>query len=278
MGERLITLEVAGVRVAIDPAQGGRAVSWQVDGHELLAHHGDDPVEHGMYAMAPWAGRLRGNEVMTRAGARVLPATYGPWALHGTVLDRAAAVVEQHHVEGLSEATLVSRDHGSWPWPMAVTLIWRLEPGMLTTIIRVESVGEAFPCVVGWHPWFRRTVAGVTGQWRLDATAMLERGDDALPKSMGAVPNEGPFDDAFLVPSGQAHLTWPSILDLDIDADSSWFVVYDALVDAFCVEPQSGPPDGLVEHPWATPAVVTPGCPVEQIVRWRMRGRLAGPE
>jgi len=278
MGEPLITLEVAGVRVTIDPAQGGRAVSWQVDGHELLARHGDDPVEHGMYAMAPWAGRLRRNEVATSAGARALPATYGRWALHGTVLDRAATVAQEHHVEGLAEATLVARDHHPWPWPMAVTLTWRLEPGVLTTIIRVESIGASFPCVVGWHPWFRRDIAGVTGRWLMDAAAMLERGDDALPHSIGAVPKEGPFDDAFLVPSGQAHLTWPSILDLDIDADSLWFVVYDALADAFCVEPQSGPPDGLVEHPWAVPTFVEPGRPVEQIVRWRMCGRPVGRE
>lgn len=276
MGETLVTLEVAGVRVTIDPAEGGRAVSWQVDGHELLAHHGDDPVEHGMYPMAPWAGRLRANEVVTASGPLALPATYGPWALHGTVLDRPTSIVERHHVEGLAEVTVVARDDARWPWPMAVTLTWRLEPGVLTTIIRVESGGATFPCVVGWHPWFRREIGGVTGQWRMEATAMLERGDDSLPRSIGAVPNDGPFDDAFLVPSGQAHVTWPSILDLGIESASTWFVVYDALADAFCVEPQSGPPDGLVEHPWSAPAVVEPGRPVEQIVRWRMRGRPAG--
>lgn len=277
MVEPLVTLEVAGVRLVIDPSAGGRAVSWQVDGHELLAHHGDDPVEHGMYPMAPWAGRLRANEVATSSGTLALPATYGPWALHGTVLDRATVIVEQQHGEGLAEVSLAARDHGPWPWPMVVTLTWRLEPGVLTTIIRVESGADTFPCVVGWHPWFRRHIGGATAQWRMDATAILERGDDALPRNVGAVPHAGPFDDAFLVPSGQAHLTWPSILDLDIESSSTWFVVYDALAHALCVEPQSGPPDGLVEHPWAVPASVEPGRPVEQIVRWRMRGRPGGP-
>ena len=73
------------------------------------------------------------------------------------------------------------------------------------------------------------------------------RGDDHLPT--GEVvpydPGDGPFDDAFRVPDGRATVSWPGALAIDIASDSDWYVVFDELPSFVCVEPQSGPPDGL---------------------------------
>jgi aldose 1-epimerase len=267
----LITLEVAGQRLALDPRLGGRAVSWQVAGIELLHRRGVHPVEHGMYAMAPWAGRIRGNAVDTVHGQAVMPITYEPWALHGTVLGRPAQVEEYHATDSSAMAVLGSDRHPEWPWPMAVRMHWILEQDRLSTRIVVEALGEPFPAVVGWHPWFRRSIDGVPASWSLHAAGMLTRDASALPVAFADQVSLGPHDDAFLVPSASAQISWPGVLSLDIAASDPWFVVFDELDEAMCLEPQSGPPDGLVDHPWAPARLVTPGHPLEHSVTWSIR-------
>ena len=261
----LVTIAAEGCTLDIDLARGARAVSWRVDGWELLGVRSDDPVEYGMYPMAPWAGRLRGNAVECDGGSVPLPVTYEPWALHGTVLDSAGEVLE------LTSSRLSVRftAHAGWPWTTHVTVEWSVEPGAVQTDIRVEAVDEPFPAVVGWHPWFRRSLeSGGPLEWSLDAVCRLERGDDHLPtgRRMPFDATEGPFDDAFEVPSGTAHVRWPGALAMDIAAEGDWYVVYDQTPDLVCVEPQSGPPDGLRDAP-----LVQPGRPLVMRTTWRFR-------
>jgi galactose mutarotase-like enzyme len=59
-------------------------------------------------------------------------------------------------------------------------------------------------------------------------------------------------------------ITWPGVLTLQISSDVEFAVVYDELEEAFCVEPQSGPPDG----PNTSPRMVLPGEPLVVSTRW----------
>ena len=124
--DRLVRLAVGDVSVVVDLEAGARAVEWAVAGHELLGHYGDHPVEHGMYPMAPWAGRIRDNTVQWNGHDHVLPVTRDPWALHGTVLAQPATVLDL--TSDPDEARLVARveEHPGWPWPMAVDVEWLL--------------------------------------------------------------------------------------------------------------------------------------------------------
>lgn len=281
MDSSSLELSAGSQRIVLDPDLGGRATSWQVAGIELLHVQGTHPVEHGMYAMAPWAGRLRGNRVAIANGDAALPASYGPWALHGTVLDRPARVESVSRSAGLAQAVLVSDSHPQWPWPMSVRMLWTLEPDRLTTRIEVHALAEPFPVTVGWHPWFRRRLerAGSAADacLTIDAAAMLERDDAGLPAAVVDDIPTGPYDDAFLVPSGRARLEWPGIVAVDIESDGRWFVVYDERAECVCLEPQSGPPDGLVGHPWHDLARAVPGAPLVQTVTWWIRGPQEGP-
>lgn len=275
MDQQPLVLTSGSQRIVLDPRAGGRATSWQVRGVELLHVQGHHAVEHGMYAMAPWAGRLRGNAVATDEGAVGLPATYGAWAIHGTVLDRPARV-EQASLDGQrAEVVLVSDTHAEWPWPMTVRMRWVLEPDRLTTWIEVHAPAEPFPVTVGWHPWFRRRLAdagpGADARVTMEAVAMLVRDDSGLPAMSADVIPDGPFDDAFLVPSGHARIEWPSEIAIDIESDGRWFVLFDERDECVCLEPQSGPPDGLVGHPWHEPVLARPGAPVAQAVTWQVR-------
>ena len=275
-GLSVITLSVGSMSVVVDPSDGGRAVSWTVAGRELLMHHGDDPIEHGMYPMAPWAGRIRGNTVPTGSGTHPLPETYGPWALHGTVVTKPMQVVSLTITDDRADLELVSDSHPEWPWPMVVRTRWTLHGQALTTQIEVEASGEPFPAVVGWHPWFAKMLDGVAAQWQAEIDGMLVRDGSALPAAYAADVTPGPHDDAFSVPSGECRVTWPGVLTLQIVADSGWYVVFDELPDALCVEPQTGPPDGLVDHEWSPVQVASPGRPVRQTVSWQVRDLQAG--
>jgi aldose 1-epimerase len=141
-------------------------------------------------------------------------------------------------------------------------------------VIEVHALVDPFPAVVGWHPWFhRRLGAGQPLRYELDATARLVRGADHLPT--GEVrefdPSDGPFDDAFMVPGGTARVWWPGALALDIASDAGWYVVFDELRNVACIEPQSGPPDGLRDGLGRSAAVAAPGLPHRLVTTWTMR-------
>lgn len=267
----MIDIAVHDVGLTIDPEHGARAVSWRIGGHELLHRQGDDPVEYGMYPMAPWAGRVRGNEVTGLGGPHPLPETYGGWALHGTLLSRPLDVVSRVDESQRQQVVLATSHHPEWPWPLTVRVSWTLEVGRLTTEIEVESSEDGAPCVVGWHPWFRREIEGHVGQWWLDEPRLLRRGDDALPVELADDAGAGPFDDAFWVPSGRATIRWPRWLAIDVATDGTWFVVYDERPEAICLEPQSGPPDGLADRPWHTVDRLAADLPRSWRTTWTMR-------
>lgn len=266
-------LEVGDVRLSIDLEAGGRAASWLVGDLSLLARHGVDPEESGMYPMAPWAGRLRDNAVSVHGHAHSFAPSYGPWAIHGLALGAPVEVLESE--ESADYTRLAVRvDHATgWPWPMAIDLVWELRPRVVTTSIIVHAFEDEFPVVVGWHPWFRRRLAvGESVQWRVDAEEMVERGEDHLPtgRLLPFAPDAGPFDDAFRAPSCRASVRWPGALTVDITNDAPWFVVFDELADAVCVEPQSGPPNGVNDGLGGPIPTAAPGRPHVMSTTWRL--------
>jgi aldose 1-epimerase len=272
--DRVVHLAAGDIEVDVDLAEGARAIRWSVAGIDLLAAHGSDPVEHGMYPMAPWAGRLRGNHVQWLGAQHDLPLSYDVWAIHGTVLRQPA--VELDFTQDDDRATLVARvtDHPGWPWATAVDIHWEVAPASVTTTVTVRALAESFPVVVGWHPWFRRSLGlGDPLEWTLEATGQLEKGSDQLPtgRVLPFDPAAGPFDDAFIVPSGRATVCWPGALAIDIASDSGWYVVFDELPECVCIEPQSGPPDGLHAAYGSPVAIAAPDAPVTMVTTWSVR-------
>jgi len=105
---------------------------------------------------------------------------------------------------------------------------------------------------------------------RLDFTAAWqeERGDDHLPNGNRVDPRPGPWDDCFGVPDGvDVTLTWPGRLQLKVTSREEWVVIYDEQEAAVCVEPQTGPPNGLN----TLPRLVTPIEPLEATTVWSWR-------
>ncbi|CAM5715879.1 aldose epimerase [Streptomyces hirsutus] len=190
-----------------------------------------------------------------------------PHAIHGTARDAAWRTARKSADEAVLTYDLVE----PWPYPGRVTQQFTLGEDALTLAMAVETYDSSFPAQLGWHPWFNRSLGGADAQdVRLDFTAAWqeERGDDHLPTGNRVDPRPGPWDDCFGMPDGvDVTLTWPGQLELKVTSREEWVVVYDEQSEAVCVEPQTGPPNGLNTHP----RLVTPLEPLEATTTWTWR-------
>ena len=258
--ERDLVLEAGDARVVIHPRDGGRIGSLVVDGLELLWNHRPDGViRWGSYPMAPWAGRVRRGRFTFAGRAFELPVSMPPHAIHGVVHDRPWTVVAGDEIA-------IDLDD-RWPFRGRVTQRFHLDPDGLEVTMALQA-DEPMPGVLGWHPWFRRTLAegDAAVRLRFDAGAMLVRDPEGIPTGVRTMPTPpgGPWDDAFTDLAAEPELTWPGRLRLTISSSCSWWVVYTEPDHALCVEPQSGPPDALNSGA----ETVQPGAPLVEAMHW----------
>ena len=244
---------------------GGRLASLRVDGIELLVDAVDDILEWGCYPMAPWAGRVRNARFEWQGQEIILPARAAPHALHGTVLERS-----WHSIGG---GWMCSELGEEWPWKGQVRshvqltnteLVWRME---------VHAENEAFPVVMGWHPWFRRRLE-IAGELSLgfEAKEMYERDASGIATDRLVGPSAGPWDDCFRQVVKPVRLVWSEALEIELSSSCDYWVVYSHPAHAICVEPQSGPPDGFNLGAFE---VAAPGRPVCHSFRIQWRSKLS---
>ncbi|MFD4240201.1 aldose 1-epimerase [Streptomyces sp. NPDC058525] len=255
-------LSAGGAELTIDQENGCRISSLRVDGTELLRQG----PHFGAFPMVPWCGRTANGQFRDGGVVHQLPLNHPPHAIHGFGRDtawRRGRLTD-------TEAAFVFDLADPWPWPGRVTQSFELTPDGLTLSMGVETYGDSFPAQAGWHPWFRRNLGTGGEDVRLDFAPewQEERGDDHLPTGHRIDPKPGPWDDCFGMPHGvDVTLTWPGALELKVTSREEWVVVYDEEAEAVCVEPQSGPPNGLN----TLPRLVTPVDPLEVSTTWTWR-------
>ncbi|MET8826436.1 aldose 1-epimerase [Streptomyces sp. NPDC004610] len=261
MSDHDITLTSGDTRLTVSPAHGGRLASLQIDGTELL-RQGE---RYGCFPMVPWCGRTRDGRFRDGASVHQLPLNSPPHAIHGTARDGAWRTARVSADEAVITYDLVE----PWPYPGRVTQVVALTPESLTLTMAIETYDNSFPAQIGWHPWFRRSLDGSAGaEIGFRAGWQEERGADHLPTGKRIEPRPGPWDDCFGMPDGvEVTLTWPERLELTVTSPEKWVVLYDEQDAAVCVEPQTGPPDGLNTRP----RLVTPLEPLEATTTWRWR-------
>ena len=249
-----------------DPSLGGRAVSWLVDDRQMLVRASDDPIEFGMYPMAPWAGRVRGNTIAShhidsslKPFAHELRVNHPPWALHGVCLDTPVDSWEK-----VSPGCVRMRQ--SIPgWPARLLTEWRLDGWTSVSTLTVEA-DSPVPALMGWHPWFPAEVDGQPARWALTGSMAVR--DGAFPTGELREWSGGRrVDDAFLVPEGCVRIDWGSFA-LTIRNSDPWFVVYDERDDALCVEPQNGPPNAFENPIIGSAPVATTSSPRVMTTEW----------
>lgn len=263
-----VPLTAGDAELTVLPDDGCRIGSLRVGGTELLRTSSPRAHGYGCFPMVPWAGRTARGVFLNGGVRHRLPLNSPPHAIHGTGVDTVWTGVAAATTD--TAAAFYYDLAGPWPYAGRVTQTFELAPGRLTVTLSVETIGDSFPAQAGWHPWFRRHLGGDGPGAVLDFSPRWreERGSDHLPTGHRTEPGPGPWDDCFGMPDGvDATLTWPGRLELRVTSPAQWLVVYDEQADALCVEPQSGPPDGLN----TTPRLVTPIDPLETSMTWRWR-------
>lgn len=263
------TTETKGVRLAageaeltVLPDDGCRIGSLRIGGTEVLRQG----PGFGSFPMVPWCGRVELGRFRNGADVHQLPVNAAPHAIHGTGRDTTWRTAL---TDGTS-ATFTYDLAEPWPYPGRVTQVFELAPDALTITMGVETIGDSFPAQVGWHPWFLRNLGQGGADVTIDFAAAWqeERGEDHLPTGRRIAPRPGPWDDCFGMPDGvDVTLLWPDELELKVTSRSEWVVIYDEQPAAVCVEPQTGPPNGLN----TLPRLVTPIEPLEAGTTWRWR-------
>lgn len=262
-------LDAPGAHAVVDLVRGGRLASLVIDGRELLVTDGVGRMAWGSFPMAPFAGRVRDGRFTFRDKSYQLPIELPPHAIHGTVMDRS-----WHRLEPRTIGTELGPD-----WPFAGRAVQHFELGEGRLDVRLElHADEPMPASMGWHPWFRRQLAGSdradgatspTPPVELDLAAgsMYVRDAAGITTLDRTPPVPGPWDDCFTDLRRPPVLRWPGFLELTIESDCRDWVVYTVPTEALCVEPQTAPPDALNLEP----AIVEPGRPLVATMTWRWR-------
>lgn len=265
----MLVLENKNARVVIDPQAGGRISSLAIDGLELLRPRADDPILWGCYPMAPWAGRVRNGEFEFAGNRYQLPLLLPPHAIHGTVFLREWQIESPQKI-----STELGPD---WPFRGRAVQSFSLAENALTLQLEVQAEEDAFPCSIGWHPWFMRRLArGAPAELIFDASQMYVRDDAGIAIGKTVVPPPGPWDDCFTGVIKSPLLRWPGALELSLHSNTSHWVVFNECEDAICVEPQTAPPDALN----IAPLLVTSQQPLraEFTIEWRVLSALSPHE
>ncbi|HEU5302817.1 MAG TPA: aldose 1-epimerase [Acidimicrobiia bacterium] len=264
----MLVLDAGPAQAVVDPEAGGRIVRLDVAGLPLIVPPEVDAHAHGIFPMAPWAGRVRDGAFEFGGDAYQLPINAAPHAIHGTVRDRRWDVDEYDRAH-----VAMSVDLGP-TWPFAGSAVQRIEltADSLSLRMEVRAAEAEMPVTAGWHPWWSRDLGrGEELEVELHADRMYRRDAEGIPSGeiLDIVPP--PWDDCFTdlgVPV--AVLRWSGAATVTIESDCACAVVFTEPAHAVCVEPQSGPPDAFN----LDPQVVAPHAPlvVHMTVRWELDG------
>jgi len=250
-------------KLKIDSIAGGRAIEWFIDDLQILGPKGDHPLIGGWYLMAPWAGRIRDNQIVYKGSNFPQDVNFQNWAIHGTVAFSEGKIRNQSE----TSVEIVHETNDKWPVKMEIVQKWSITNNFVKSHVIVSSVSGEFPAEIGWHPWFKRQLTkGKPAKFGIEAISQYEKDEKNFTlnktKSIG-VP---PFDDAFDVPTGKGFIEWPDALRIDFISDLDTFVIFDEPADVFCIEPQTGPPDAINQPR----LIVSPGKPLEASVKWEV--------
>ena len=257
----MMTMELIGPssRAVIDPDHGGRLASFKVEGVELLVHTGTSEFDWGCYPMVPWAGRVREGRFEWAGEAHELPINMPPHSIHGTVFNRVW--------ERVDATTLRCTLGPDWPWKGEVLSRFSMADQAFHWRMEVHAADSPFPAMIGWHPWFRRSL-GAQGSavFRFRPGSMHRRDQDGIPSGDVVKPTAGPWDDCFSDLAEPPALVWPEGIALEVHSTCRDWVVYDEPSHALCIEPQSGAPNAFN---CGAPDVVRPGRPLVHTMSFR---------
>jgi aldose 1-epimerase len=258
----VIELRAGALRLALAPEVGGAVAAFEREGKPLFRPTTDDAIAAGdvrrfaSYPLVPFSNRIAEAGLHWEGAryplARFLPGE--PQAIHGNGWRHGwrtvAAEPSGAQLEFVHDARGNSRLE--WPFPYRATHDFALSERVLEQTLAITNIGDAaFPCGLGWHPFFPRDPAtelsfAAAGIWETDTTKLPTR----LAPIVGATDFSTPraiadtvLDNCYAGWRPPATIRWPERgLAVSIDADPACrhLVVYvPAGRDYFAVEPVS---------------------------------------
>lgn len=250
-------------RLLIDSVSGGRVTQWFIDDLQILGPKGEHPLVGGWYLMAPWAGRIKDNQVSFQNKDYPQKINFQKWAIHGTVAFSEGKIRNQTE----TSVEIIHETDSNWPFKMEIVQKWSVTKDYVKSFAKISCASGEFPAELGWHPWFKRQLSkGKPAKFGIEAISQYEKDENFFTLNKTKPIGIPPFDDAFDVPTGKGFIEWPDALRIDFSSDVDTFVIFDEPDDVFCIEPQTGPPDA-VNHPRH---IVSPGKPLEASVKWEV--------
>lgn len=239
----LIRIAHGATTVAIAPQSGGRLAQVEHGGVEWLIGYGRDSsaaIAWGCYPMLPWAGRLRDSRFAFEGQRYQVPSNLGAHAIHG--FGFALPWQVGAHAADRVELSLQLPRNDAWPFGGLAHQRIEVGDGRLRLALSLTAEERALPAVIGWHPWFR-----IPDRIEFSPQAMYPRDREGIATLPPGRPSSGPWDDCFLV--DEPVLVHHAGQRLRLSSDCHHWVLYDSIEHATCIEPQSGPPDGLNLEP-----------------------------
>lgn len=232
----MIELRAGSATCHVSPDDGGRVASLTVGDVDVIL--GRDPTlpaaGWGSFPMVPWAGRVRNGRFTFDGVDYQLPINFGNHAIHGTGFEQSWNVVD--------------RDAGScaltcplgWALGGESDQRFALSGSSLICTLTVRATERAMPATIGWHPWFVKPE-----RVDLQFERMYLRDDDYITDGRTvAPPPPPPWDDCFAGPLATPRV-WIDGLEVSINSDCDYWVVYDMPAHATCIEPQTATPDAF---------------------------------
>lgn len=169
--------------------------AYVVDGLDVVVPYADDeiaPAYHGM-VLAPWPNRLRDGVYELDGTAHQVPVNEPERmvALHGLV--SFARFEVQEASSAAVTLTLDTVPTAGYPWPLRLTVTYRLDDDGLAVTARATNLGASrAPYGVGFHPWL--APGGEVDDCTLQVDAALHVVNDERLLPVGVEPVHGTFD------------------------------------------------------------------------------------
>lgn len=263
-GEELLRLEEAGVSATVDVKRGGRLVSFEVGGRELLGH--GEPVIglprdifDGCFVMAPFAGRLPSGRFSFAGRDFQVLVNAQQHAIHGLVFDRPWEVVSPSRI-------VVDLDE-RWPFGGRVEQSFALSLGSLKVQVAVYNERRAMPAAVGFHPWFAERIGTAVAELDVQPLSRQIVDERGVPTGFARGAGARPWNTCFRGMANTPKVRWPGELSLTVQSAAAEWVVCETVPGGVCVEPLSGPVGELAT---TRCSIVSPGHPLvlEMVLSW----------
>jgi galactose mutarotase-like enzyme len=239
----------AGAKAVIDP-HGGRVVSLEIDGLEVLTTAGSSPDGWGLVPTIPWCGPLDGGCLDYADHEYDFPLTGELHAHNGLAHDRRWPVA--HCAD--SVVKLSTRLGERWVFGGLVRQRIELTDEALLVEVQIEAEDYALPIMAGWLTWFRRRLdVGGEADLHLTPSARHELDDQGIPTGRRAAIGPRPWNDWMTGSAAAPVIAWPDALEVTVDSGFDQWRVVTTAEHELCLGPVSGPPNQLNTQPIIVP-------------------------